>query len=144
MHRQSGFSLIELMIVIVILGLLATMLVPKIMDRPDEARVTKTHLDIQAIETALNMYRLDNGFYPTTEQGLSALVQKPGGNPEPRHYSAGGYLEGAGTPKDPWGNEYIYRCPGNEGRSYDIVSLGADGKEDGEGVNQDIRSWEKE
>jgi len=144
MSKQSGFSLIELMIVIVILGLLATMLVPKIMDRPDEARVTKARLDIQAIEMALNMYRLDNGFYPTTEQGLLALVEKPGGNPEPRHYSSGGYLEGTGAPKDPWGNEYIYRCPGNENRRYDIISLGADGEEGGEGVNQDIRSWEKE
>ncbi|NJB68653.1 general secretion pathway protein G [Desulfobaculum xiamenense] len=123
-RKNAGFSLIELMVVIVILGILATLLVPKIMDRPDEARITKARLDIQSIETALKLYRLDKGRYPTTEQGLGAL--------------AGDYLENTGLPKDPWGNEYIYQSPGPNGSDYDIVSLGADGKEGGTGKDSDL------
>ncbi len=142
MRSKSGFTLIELLIVIVILGILATFLVPKIMQKPDEARVAKAKNDIMAIETALKMYKMDNGMYPTTMQGLKALIKKPTIPPIPKHYRKGGYLDTNEIPKDPWGNPYIYRSPGENGRPYEIISLGADGKEGGEGVNADIKSWE--
>ncbi len=140
--EKRGFTLIELLIVIVILGILATFLVPKIMKKPDEARVTKAKNDIMAIETALKMYKIDNGMYPTTVQGLKALIKKPETPPIPQHYKEGGYLDTSSTPKDPWGNPYIYRSPGENNRSYEIISLGADGKEGGSGVDADIKSWE--
>ncbi len=139
---KKGFTLIELLIVIVILGILATFLVPKIMQKPDEARVAKAKNDIIAIETALKMYKMDNGVYPTTMQGLKALIQKPSTPPIPQHYKEGGYLDTNSVPKDPWGNPYIYRSPGDNSRAYEIISLGADGKEGGSGVNADIKSWE--
>ncbi len=139
---KKGFTLIELLIVIVILGILATFLVPKIMQKPDEARVAKAKNDIMAIETALKMYKMDNGVYPTTMQGLKALIQKPSIPPIPKHYKEGGYLDSNSVPKDPWGNPYIYRSPGDNSRPYEIISLGADGKEGGSGVNADIKSWE--
>jgi len=142
MRNLKGFSLIELMVVIVILGLLATFLLPKIIDRPDEARITKAKSDIKAIESALKLYKLDNGFYPTTEQGLSALITKPTIEPIPKNWKRGGYLDTNSIPKDPWGNNYIYRSPGEEDRDYEIISLGADGKEGGEGINADIKSYE--
>ena len=140
--RQNGFSLIELMIVVVILGLMATLLVPRIMDRPDEARVAKAKVDIRTLESALRLYRLDNGAYPTTEQGLAALIRKPDIAPLPRNYRSGGYLEAASVPRDPWGNAYRYRAPGQQGRDYEITSLGSDGKEGGTGFARDINSWE--
>ncbi len=139
---MRGFSLLELMIVLVILGLLAGLLVPKIMDRPDEAKATKARMDMRTIESALRFYRLDNGVYPTTEEGLTALIKKPESNQALRNWRSGGYLEASGVPKDPWGNDYIYRSPGGEGRDFEIISLGADGKEGGTGFNSDIRSWE--
>ncbi len=139
---QRGFSLIELMIVIVILGLLASMLVPKIMDRPNEARVTKAQMDMKALGSALKLYKLDTGRYPSTEQGLSALIKKPDTRPVPRNYRKGGYLDSAVAPVDPWGYEYIYRSPGEDDRSYEIISLGADGMEGGEDYDADINSWE--
>lgn len=142
MNRQRGFSLIELMIVVVILGLLATLLVPRIIDRPEEARVSKTMIDIRTLESVLRLYRLDNGMYPTTEQGLAALVRKPETGPRPRNYRTGGYLEISSAPKDPWGNEYRYRSPGEQQREYEIISLGADGKEGGTGFAQDVKNWE--
>jgi general secretion pathway protein G len=141
-RNLKGFSLIELMVVIVILGLLATFLLPKIIDRPDEARITKAKSDIKAIESALKLYKLDNGFYPTTEQGLSALITQPTIEPIPKNWKRGGYLDTNSIPKDPWGNNYIYRSPGEEDRDYEIISLGADGKEGGEGINADIKSYE--
>lgn len=144
MRLQHGFSLIELMIVVVILGLLATLLVPRIMDRPEEARVSKAMMDIRTLESALRLYRLDNGAYPTTEQGLAALIRAPETGPAPRNYRTGGYLEGSSAPKDPWGNEYRYRSPGEQQRDYEIISLGADGKEGGTGFDQDLKSWELE
>lgn len=144
MNRQRGFSLIELMIVVVILGLLATLLVPRIMDRPEEARVSKAMMDIRTLESTLRLYRLDNGMYPTTEQGLTALVRRPETGPTPRNYRSGGYLEGASVPRDPWGNEYLYRSPGEQQRDYEIISLGADGKEGGAGFAKDLKSWELE
>ncbi|HEC98449.1 MAG TPA: type II secretion system protein GspG [Nitrospirae bacterium] len=140
--RESGFTLIELMVVLVILGILATFLMPKILNRPNEARIIKATNDIRAIESALQLYKIDNGSYPTTEQGLIALVKKPDVEPIPRHYRNGGYLDSESTPLDPWGNEYIYRSPGEGDREYEIISFGADGKEGGEGVDADIRSWE--
>ncbi len=139
---QRGFSLIELMIVIVILGLLASMLVPKIMDRPNEARVTKAKMDMKALDSALKLYKLDTGRYPTTEQGLMALITKPELRPVPRNYRKGGYLDGTAAPVDPWGYDYIYRSPGEEDRPYELISLGADGMEGGEDYDADIKSWE--
>lgn len=139
---QYGFSLIELMIVVVILGLLAGMLVPRIMDRPQEARFTKAQTDIRTLESALRFYRLDNGRYPTTKQGLQALIKRPETKPQPDNWRSGGYLETSSLPRDPWGNTYIYRCPGDADRDYEIISLGADGQEGGTGFDRDIKSWE--
>lgn len=137
-RRQSGFTLIEIMVVVIILGVLATFVVPKILDRPDQARVTKAQADIKAIEGALKLYRLDNGFYPSSEQGLRALVEKPEISPIPRNWKTGGYLDQRGAPEDPWGNPFVYRSPAEDGRDYQIISYGADGEPGGEGVNADI------
>ncbi|WP_034765425.1 type II secretion system major pseudopilin GspG [Chrysiogenes arsenatis] len=137
---SKGFTLIEIMVVVIILGVLATFVVPKILDRPDQARVTKAQADIKAIEAALKLYRLDNGFYPTTEQGLVALVRKPEISPLPRNWKSGGYLDRREEPKDPWGNPFAYRSPAEDGRDYEITSYGADGELGGEGVNADIRN----
>ncbi|MBZ4671824.1 type II secretion system major pseudopilin GspG [Deferribacterales bacterium Es71-Z0220] len=139
---KKGFSLIELMVVIVILGLLATFLLPKIINRPDEARITKVKSDIKTIESALKLYKLDNGVYPTTEQGLGALISKPEIEPIPRNWKKGGYLDTNSIPKDPWGNPYIYRSPGENDRDYEIISYGADGKEGGVDNDADIKSYE--
>lgn len=139
---KKGFSLIELMVVIVILGLLATFLLPKIINRPDEARITKAKSDIKSIESALKLYKLDNGIYPTTEQGLQALITKPETEPIPKNWKKGGYLDTNSLPKDPWGNNYIYRSPGENERDYEIISLGADGKEGGQDNDADIKSYE--
>lgn len=140
MHKQSGFTLIELMVVVVILALLATFVVPQIMDRPEQARVVKAQQDIRNLESALKMYKLDNFSYPSTDQGLEALIKKPEGNPKPRNYNAKGYLEN--LPQDPWGNDYLYLNPGVHGE-IDIYSLGADGVEGGDGFNTDIGNWVK-
>jgi len=137
-NRRSGFTLIEIMVVVVILGILATIIVPKIMGRPDDARRTKASVDIKAIETALNMYRLDNGVYPSTEQGLEGLVNKPTAGQIPRKWREGGYL--SKLPSDPWGAGYLYLSPGAHG-DYDLFSYGADGEEGGEGKDSDINSW---
>lgn len=136
--QQSGFTLIEIMVVIVILGILAAVVMPRVMDRPDEAKIVKAKSDIRAIEAALNLYRLDNFNYPTTDQGLEALVRKPTGNPEPRNYKQGGYIDR--LPKDPWGNDYQYLNPGRRGQ-IDIFSYGADGQPGGDGINGDIGNW---
>ncbi len=140
-NRQSGFTLIEVMVVIVILGILAAVVVPRIMDRPDTARIAKVKQDIRTLESALNLYKLDNFTYPSTDQGLEALVKKPSGEPEPRNWKEGGYIDR--LPKDPWGNEYQYLNPGVHG-PIDIYSLGADGQEGGEGINADIGNWNLE
>ncbi len=140
MEKRAGFTLLELLIVVVILGILATFLVPKIMQEPNEARIVKAKSDIKAIELALKMYKLDNGNFPNTEQGLKALIKKPEQSPIPNNWRNGGYLD-TNSVADPWGNAYIYRSPGSDGRDYDIISLGADGKEGGEGVDSDIESW---
>ncbi len=138
-HAQSGFTLIEIMVVVVILGILAGIVVPRIMDRPDSARVSAAQQDIRAIESALNLYRLDNHQFPSTDQGLEALVEEPSGSPQPPNWQ--GYLDR--LPKDPWGNEYQYLNPGEHGE-IDIYSLGADGSPGGEGVDADIGNWQLE
>lgn len=140
-NRQLGFTLIEIMVVIVIIGILASVIVPRIMDNPDKARAAKAKHDIQALESALDIYRLDNYTYPTTDQGLEALVAKPGGSPEPKNWKSGGYIKK--LRKDPWGNDYLYLSPGQHGET-DIYSLGADGAPGGEGVFADIGSWDIE
>ncbi|MGO9515220.1 MAG: type II secretion system major pseudopilin GspG [Steroidobacteraceae bacterium] len=133
--RQSGFTLIEIMVVVVILAVLGALVVPKILENVDKARVTRAASDIRAIQTALDLYRLDNFKYPTTEQGLQALVTQPT-DPTITNYRAGGYLPS--LPKDPWGNPYQYVSPGADGRDYDIISYGRDGKPGGEGYDADI------
>ena len=120
--RQGGFTLIEVMVVVVILGILAAILVPKVMDRPDQARKIKAKQDIRALEAALNLYKLDNFVYPTTDQGLEALLEKPS-SPEPPNWKDGGYLDR--LPKDPWNQDYLYLSPGEQG-TIDIFSTGAD------------------
>jgi len=134
-HRQRGFTLIEVMVVVVILGILAAFIVPKIMDRPDAARIAKAKSDIGAIESALSLYRLDNHRYPSTDFGLEALVDKPADAPA---WKEGGYLQR--MPVDPWGKPYQYLNPGIHG-SIDIFSYGADGADGGEGANADIGNW---
>ena len=136
--KQRGFTLIEVMVVVIILGILAAIVVPRVMSRPDDARITKAKSDIRAMESALNLYKLDNFVYPSTDQGLEALAQKPGGTPEPRNWKEGGYIDR--MPKDPWGGPYQYLSPGVQG-IIDIYSLGADGQQGGEGVNADIGNW---
>lgn len=141
--NNHGFTLIELMVVIVILGILAGLIVPRIMGRPDEARQAKAKIQIESIETALKLYKLDNGSYPSTEQGLEALVQQPTAGNIPAKWREGGYLEKGKVPKDPWENDFVYLSPGVHG-DYDIVSYGADGVPGGDGKNKDINSWEIE
>lgn len=138
-NKELGFTLIELMVVIVILGILAGLIVPRIMDQPDQARQVKAKMQMESLSTAIKQFRLDNGFYPSTEQGLQALVQKPSVGREARNYPRGGYLPK--MPKDPWGFDYVYTCPGQHG-DFDIISLGGDGKEGGEGGDSDVRNWE--
>lgn len=143
MLDQKGFSFIELMVVVVILGILAGMIVPRYMGRTDEAKAVKAKVDIAAIETSLKMYRLDNGVYPSTEQGLMALIEPPSIEPAAPNWNENGYLDKKQVPKDPWAREYLYLCPGvNE--EFDIISYGADGAPGGDGKNADINSWELE
>jgi len=136
--RRNGFTLIEIMVVIVILGVLAALVVPKIMSRPDEARAVAAKHDISALMQALKLYKLDNGSYPTTEQGLKALTQKPTVAPVPNNWKTGGYLDK--LPQDPWGRDFQYLSPGVKGE-VDVFSFGADGAPGGEGADADIGSW---
>ena len=131
------------MVVMVILGILAGLIIPRIMGRPEEARRTKARIQIESIETALKLYKLDNGLYPTTEQGLQALVEPPSVGKLASAWREGGYLEKGRVPKDPWDNEYVYLCPGIHG-DLDLVSYGADGETGGEGKEMDINNWELE
>lgn len=136
---QQGFTLIEIMVVVVILGILAAVVVPKIMNRPDDARITKAKQDLRVIESALNLYKLDNFYYPSTQQGLEALVAPPQGEPAAKNWKSGGYLQKA--PTDPWGNPYQYLQPGTKGE-FDLFSLGSDNKPGGEGAANDIGNWD--
>lgn len=140
---ERGFTLIELMVVIVILGILAGLIIPRIMGRPDEARRAKARMQIESLETALKLYRLDSGNYPTTEQGLQALVEQPSVGTLAKNWRQGGYLEKAKVPKDPWDKDFVYISPGTHG-DYDLSSLGADGEPGGEGKNKDVNSWDTE
>ena len=141
--RESGFTLIELLVVIVVLGLLAGMIAPKIMGRTDDAKIVKAKGDIKGLETALDMYKLDNGNYPDTEQGLIALVEKPETGKIPRNWRKGGYLKKGKVPKDPWQSDYVYISPGAHS-DYDIISYGADSIQGGEDTDADINNWEIE
>jgi general secretion pathway protein G len=138
-RNQRGFTLIEIMVVVIIIGLLAAVVMPQFLGRVDDARKAKAKQDIQALETGLTMYKLDNFTYPTGEEGLKALIEKPN-DPNVKNWRQGGYLEHGRLPKDPWGNPYQYQYPGTHS-DVDIYSLGADGQPGGEGVNADIGNW---
>lgn len=133
---DAGVTLIEMMVVLVIIGIVAALIVPNVIGRPDEARVAVATADLRTVAASLEMYRLDNRTYPTSEQGLSALIQPPVAAPVPVNWMQGGYLPN--LPLDPWGNPYAYRSPA-DGAPYELVSLGADGAPGGDGVNADIR-----
>jgi general secretion pathway protein G len=138
LRSAHGFTLIEIMVVVIIIGLLAAVIVPNVISKVDEARITKAKSDVQALETALTMFRLDNSKYPTTEQGLAALVTQPT-DPTIKHWRPGGYIQRVS--KDPWGNDYQYVLPGTHGKEYDLFSMGADGQPGGEGNDADIGNW---
>lgn len=140
--NRNGFTLIEIMVVIVILAMLAALVGPKLMGRTDEAKVKTTRIQLKGLESALKLYKLDNGVYPSTEQGLSALVTKPTVGVIPKSYKEGGYLDSnsKSVPKDAWDNDYIYISPGEHG-DYDLSSFGADGAKGGDAKNADITSW---
>lgn len=140
--NNRGFTLIEIMVVVVILGILAAVVVPRFLSRPDEARVTKAKVDMKSIEEALGLFKLDHGFYPSTDQGLKALVEKPQTGRIPDRYPEESYLKK--VPRDPWNNPYVYLSPGVHSRSFDLISYGADGQPGGEGFDADINSWELE
>lgn len=138
---DRGFTLIELMVVMVILGILAGLIVPRIMDRPEEARRTKAAIQIQSIEQALKLYKLDNGQYPTTEQGLQALIEPPSVGRLPKKWREGGYLEKGKLATDPWGHDFVYVSPGLHS-DFDLLSYGPDNEPGGEGKDADINNWE--
>jgi len=140
-ERERGFTLIEIMVVVIILGLLAGLVLPRILGQEEKAKVETAKVQIRSLESALDAFKLDNGFYPTTDQGLDALINKPAAGRIPNNWREGGYLKPARIPKDPWGKDYVYLSPGNEGREYDIISYGADNEPGGEGNNADIESW---
>jgi general secretion pathway protein G len=137
-RRQNGFTLIEIMVVIVIIGIMAALVVPNLMGQPHDARVAKVKHDLQQLESALEMYKLDNVHYPSTDQGLESLVSKPSGDPEARRWRQGGYIKR--LPKYPWGNDYQFLAPGEHG-DLDIYSLGADNAIGGDAENADIGNW---
>lgn len=142
-NKQAGFSLIEIMVVLVIMGLLISIVAPNVLNRADDARVQKVEADFSTIATALKLYRLDNFNYPTSEQGLSALVDQPSIDPIPVNWKKGGYLDD--LPKDPWGRPYLYLSPAEfSDNDYDIYTLGADGVTGGEEQNADRGNWQKD
>jgi general secretion pathway protein G len=145
-QRQSrgGFTLIELMVVIVIIGILAAYIAPKFINRAEEAKVSSAKAQIRSFETSLKLFKLDNGFYPSTEQGLDALVRVPTAGRIPTKYKKGGYLESEKIPDDPWGNPYAYESPGSHEFDYEILCYGADGIDGGEDIDADIKSWAME
>ncbi len=142
-QRSGGFTLLEVIVVVFILSLLAAIVAPKIIGRTDDARITETQIQIKNIETALKLFKLDNGFYPSTDQGILSLIEEPATGRVPAKYRDGGYMEQNRIPKDGWGNEFLYISPGFSG-DYDLISLGADGEEGGEGIDSDISNWNLE
>ena len=140
-RASRGCTLIEVMVVVIILGILASIVIPKVMDRPDQARIIKAQQDIRTLESALKLYKLDNYTYPTTDQGLQALVSRPTIAPEPRGWKQNGYIDR--IPKDPWEYDYLYLSPGSHGE-LDLYTQGADGQPGGEGPNSDIGNWNQE
>lgn len=143
-NTEKGFTLIEIMVVIIILGILASIVAINVADRVEDARRTKAATQIATFRNALEMYKLDNGSYPSTEQGLQALVSPPTVGKLPKRWKEGGYLESNRIPKDPWQNEYAYLSPGLDGRKFDITAYGDDGQPGGEGIDADVNSWEIE
>jgi len=141
LRQERGFTLVEIMVVVVILGILAAIVMPKLLGRPEEARITQVKTQIRGLEQALGMFKLDNGYFPSTEQGLEALVSKPTSGRIPTRYAENAYLPK--VPKDPWGSAYLYISPGVHGE-YDLYSYGPDGQPGGEGQNADIGNWDLE
>lgn len=139
MRKQQGFSLIEILVVLVIMGLLVSVVAPTVLNQADDARVQKVYADFANIATALKLYRLDNFVYPSSEQGLEALVERSTLDPEPRNFKQGGYLDR--LPLDPWGSPYLYLSPGENGE-FDLYSLGADGLSGGDSQNADLGNWD--
>lgn len=139
--RRAGFTLVEIMVVVVIIGLLAALIGPRVLGQSETAKIKATQVQISQLTQALELYHLDNGFFPTTDQGLNALLEKPSSQPEPKNYARGGYLQKKKLPADGWGNEFIYICPGEHG-DFDIISYGSDGKQGGEGAAADINNWD--
>lgn len=138
-RKRQGFTLVEVLVVVVIIGLLAGLVVPRIVGRGEEAKRTAAKVQISELEQALDLFKLDNGFYPTTDQGLEALVEEPNMPPEPRNYRSGGYIKK--LPLDPWGSPFVYRSPGDHDE-VDLFSPGPDGEEGGDGDNADINNWD--
>jgi len=144
MKNQKGFTLIEIMVVIIILGMLAGLVLPRIMGQEEKAKIAVAKTQMKSLEGALSDFKLDNGFYPATDQGLEALIKKPETGRIPNKWREGGYLSPARIPKDPWGHDYVYIAPGSENREYEIISYGADNEAGGEGNNADIYNWKIE
>ncbi|MBW1710751.1 MAG: type II secretion system major pseudopilin GspG [Deltaproteobacteria bacterium] len=142
--HKGGFTLVEILVVVVILGILAGLIVPRIMGRPEEARRIKARMQLESLEATLKLFKLDNGFYPDTEQGLQALVEKPTTGRIPTRWREEGYLDKGQIPKDPWGQDFIYVSPGIHNKDFDLFSLGADGEEGGTNSGVDITNWAQE
>lgn len=141
-NARKGFTLIELLVAMAIVAIMAVAIVPNIFSYIDKAKVTAAKNDVRTLSTALGMYKVDNGFYPSTEQGLQALVVQPSSDPVPMSWNPSGYITGSTLPNDPWGHPYVYRSPAENGDDFEIISRGADNKDGGEGYNADIKSTE--